>query len=722
MVPVASTGIVLVATIALGAPAGGAPQPTTSRPDPVSAAITHAGDVETPATVVYCFDQPVGTLSGGTDVERDFYLQGYDNGDILNPEDPDGSGSQEGVTVDPDDPSCVLLTFGTGSASSQKALALYTLACAVRGAGDGILPGSDAPARPSVQGCVRLDGSSLTYSSGKIAGPNLVSTSVDEAANQIEYTFDRPLDNAFCPTGAGRGTGCPQSFGFYDATGVGGVGGQHQGVMIVVNTADRVTVQFDPADDVGDAVRIFAHSTVRSRTQDQLNQTEHRGESTEAPELISADRSDADTWTLTYDRPVTTSGQGGRLFSVYTVDGSMYTGSGFLRPIGEPTKVRVPFEDIVRFRDKVVRLTDEGCAVRDAETSACSTVASFLVGSANSIPGYTDGPELRQVILNTGDESASFLFDQNVHDGPAYAPPAGTFALVDKDAELMFPPAGATAQIVGTNVRLPFTGQQLARAVGASVFDCAVYDYEGKPGLDADCNPIGYVGMGSACPIPNSRTTCPPLPTSSSSGCPPSQVCCPPVGTCCPDPPTCPNSSSTATSSATGPPSSSSGTGSSAGTGTGSSSGMLSSTGTDDGVPTTTRTTTGPPSVPPSSTAATAVTPRVPTRIRARSRCRLRGAYLRCTTTGTVGLAGVGARAGQAARRCSGRILVQVKLGRRTISARRVRVGSRCTFDSTVRIRQARVGRRRTARIAVRFLGNSLLRPSRARVLPVRFR
>jgi len=79
--------------------------------------------------------------------------------------------------------------------------------------------------------------------------------------------------------------------------------------------------------------------------------------------------------------------------------------------------------------------------------------------------------------------------------------------------------------------------------------------------------------------------------------------------------------------------------------------------------------------------------------------------------------AGVTRRAG-----CRGTVLVQVKTGRRTISARRARLGKRCRFASRVTFHRAsRLGRGRL-KFVVRFSGNRVVAPGRARTVRVRAR
>ena len=71
---------------------------------------------------------------------------------------------------------------------------------------------------------------------------------------------------------------------------------------------------------------------------------------------------------------------------------------------------------------------------------------------------------------------------------------------------------------------------------------------------------------------------------------------------------------------------------------------------------------------------------------------------------------------------CRGTVTVQVKAGRRTISARRARLGRACRFSSRVTFRRAaRLGRGRL-KFVVRFSGNRAVAPGSARTVRVRAR
>lgn len=665
-----AVGVVVVGSIALGSPAGGSSQLTTSRPDPVSASITDLGTADLPARVTLCYDQTVNAVNfDGGSALNDQYLQGYDNGDVLNPE--------SAPVIDPNNQNCVQLEFGTGPpAAYPRAVVLYTVACSTLAAVNGAPAGT--PPKPSTQGCVTLDGSAVTPRHGQVAGPNLVATSVDSTNNRITYVFDRALDNTFCPGGSLSGTGCPQSFGYYDSTGTGGSGGQHNGDGILSNTTNQVVVQFSAADNVGDAVRYFAYSTVRSRTQDELNQTEHLGGPTTVPDLIRATLISPNTVRLEYDRVINTGGAGCAFVSAYTEDGSLHSCTSFARPneTGEDGRVlNVSFSGAQGFNSKLVRIVDEGCAVLDLESNGCSTVTRIGIRATRQGPGFTDGPDLRGVILDSGSNTGTFRFDEDVNDAGAYFPAAASFALVDNNGNLSFPPSGSTAAVDGRDVTVQFTGAQLAGAVGATVFDCSVFDFEGKAGLDADCNPIGAVGLPIGEPVPGEDT-------SSTGGGP---------GTG--------DTTGTATTTGSGTTFGPTTTGVfTTGPGTSTSSGQ------------TTRTVTTTTTGDISGTTGNIVL-RANTRVQLAARCRRFGRVVRCDVAGSVNRRAA-ARVAQAG--CGGRVVIQVKYRPRRSISRSALVSDRtCRFRKRMPgVARSRVGRTGRLTIFARFRGNTHLRPS----------
>ncbi len=146
----------------------------------------------------------------------------------------------------------------------------------------------------------------------------------------------------------------------------------------------------------------------------------------------------------------------------------------------------------------------------------------------------------------------------------------------------------------------------------------------------------------------------------------------------------------------------------------------------DDPRPQPTPTPTPTPSPGPAGTPEPTSTPTPAPAGRERPRgfdvlvtARRRAGALRLTSRGRLRLPpGVGAAEG-----CRGRVSIQVKAGRRTISTRRVALTRRCDFRARVTFADARrVGGARSLRVVVRYLGGDRLRPVRAPAIDVRIR
>ena len=72
---------------------------------------------------------------------------------------------------------------------------------------------------------------------------------------------------------------------------------------------------------------------------------------------------------------------------------------------------------------------------------------------------------------------------------------------------------------------------------------------------------------------------------------------------------------------------------------------------------------------------------------------------------------------------CTGRVSVQVKAGKKTISTRRTTLRSNCSYRSTVTFRdRRRFGRRSSLKVRVRFLGNSRVLPQTLKTVTARVR
>lgn len=120
-----------------------------------------------------------------------------------------------------------------------------------------------------------------------------------------------------------------------------------------------------------------------------------------------------------------------------------------------------------------------------------------------------------------------------------------------------------------------------------------------------------------------------------------------------------------------------------------------------------------PPPVDPPVSDEPPVTRRSAARISSAAGCRRVRRFVQCTVRGRV-------RASRPPARCRGALGIRLRAGSRTVARLTARLNRSCRYRAILRVRSARLGRPRIARITVRFRGNARLRPRSGRALRVR--
>ncbi len=275
-----------VAAVASAAPAGGAQQATTSRPDIVSAVITDQPSI-TNATgtpqIKACFDSQIASP-----VAASFAATGTDVSAAGNPLAPAAAQSI------PTELNCVSLTFPAGTNLAAFS-AVQVQAGAVQP------PGGGAGANP--QGAAALTGGDVAPGKGRTAGPNLTGVSAPAevaGGSEVTYSFDKLItQTGELGPAAGR-------FGYYSTAGVA------VGASSIVAVSDRgVKVKF--ATIVPAAARMFvSNDAVKLASQPaQGNAPTATPVASSAPDLIAIAYvpSLQATFDLSYDAPVTTTNE-----------------------------------------------------------------------------------------------------------------------------------------------------------------------------------------------------------------------------------------------------------------------------------------------------------------------------------------------------------------------------------------------------------------------------
>ena len=474
---IAALGLVGVAS---AAPAGGAQQATTSRPDVVSAAIAEQPSITNAAgtpKVKVCFDQQIASPVFGN-----FAVSGADVAGTGNPLVPTG------VQSIPSELSCVNLTYPAGTN-----LAAYTTVELRAGAVSP--PGGGAGSNP--QGAVALTGGDVAPGAGRIAAPNLSGASATAVAGgtEVTYTFDKLI------TQVGIGAPIAARFGYYNAAGAPVPG------TSVVAVGDRsVKVMFPTA--VAATARVFAaNDAVTLAGQIDLGNAATASSAaggsptaSGAPDLIGIKRVPTlqATYDLTYDTSITSTDALAVNCQADTPSGRF---DGSAAAVQDGTTVRVTFGALAassRADEEIVRIDDKGgCAVANTLAIA-SSVGAASVQNKDHSPGFTSGPDLTGCSAPAGGTDVTYTFDELLAAG---AVPAGGFGLIDADAGRT-DGIGTVVQITDNKATVRFASVSvLGTSVACTVDRGAVSDR--RPG--AEPSSLNTVRANSAGTPENSK-------------------------------------------------------------------------------------------------------------------------------------------------------------------------------------------------------------------------
>ncbi len=136
------------------------------------------------------------------------------------------------------------------------------------------------------------------------------------------------------------------------------------------------------------------------------------GVATQRAELTGVTKTGTNEFQLTYDSDVNV----GTLANIvaYSEDGQAAYPATSSSAAGPATTLRVVFPGVQEFGEKVVAVADTGGGVRDRDSGSASTPSYFGLRSAPITPGFTDGPDLRQVVVSSANNTATFRFDQPI--------------------------------------------------------------------------------------------------------------------------------------------------------------------------------------------------------------------------------------------------------------------------------------------------------------------
>jgi hypothetical protein len=392
--------------------------PSTNGPDLRSVQVL-ASDLDDglPEQARFCFDAPVANVADGA-AGSVFALHAYDAKRAMNP---------TGASRDTADETCAIASFAPGTDVTQATLG-HVSPGAVR----------DLQNRTNTLASEPVTGSAHTSFPGSTTAPDLVGVVVNagEAGHKrASYTFDEPLDRT--PATPYRAS----QFGFYNATDM-PISAPAGSVSISGKSA---TVDFLATPNVETATRFFINpGAVQDRPQTNafggLGVTTasspdvlSRGPvSVARAEMVSATPIGAQDVKIAFNVPIQfTPGSAAGFFAISDAAVSPVAatavGSG-----GTPNEVVVTFPAALA--------DDPGAVVRiylaPATVTAVGGAATNLAGQAatstpHSVPGFTNGPDLLSVSVNTLTSRVTYTYDERVQDTPPPPAAALTAAAVD---------------------------------------------------------------------------------------------------------------------------------------------------------------------------------------------------------------------------------------------------------------------------------------------------
>ena len=424
---------------------GAGPQLRTAGPDLLSATIINGVPNDaTPNQVRYTFDEAV--LGP---VFADFSLLGPDSADAA-------ALFGTSASIDSNDPNSVIVQF-----PEANDLRPFTIATADDNAVTDGANGSVLASKP-------LGGSTASTASGRTAGPDLISTTINTTAQEVTYCFDQPIVLVdFTQLGYYTDSGqINTATGATPLTGTQScVVAQFAGAPNPVETADRFFAG-DPSLAVGDG----AVTDINGAVDNPIGH-EPQTATTVRPDLTSATKVAGQPSQIDYvfDEAVNVAGGfTATSFAAYQDDGTRFDATTVAQ--NGPNTVRATFAGINQNNvGQIVLAGVEDSAIFSASAAAEGNTwgDAPLTGGANTGAGFTDGPDLMGATFNTTANQVTYTFDEPVEDAGAFPVDETAFFVVDA-AGIETPGLAGTATISGNTVTVTFAGG-VASAAGAGV-------------------------------------------------------------------------------------------------------------------------------------------------------------------------------------------------------------------------------------------------------------
>lgn len=460
----ASVGVIAIAATAAFAHipgAGNGQAPSTNGPDLRTVAVVPY-DLNDGATekARFCFDSALETLSASPGAT--FAIQTYDARRAMNP---------VSVAKATDDAKCLIASFASGTDLAQ-------------GTVGEVVPGAvaDVSNRINDYASEPLGGSVSAPSPGATTGPDLVSAVPDtsDSANKIiVYTFDENIDPA--PATAYSSA----SFGFYNSAGV-----PVAGTGAVTISANKATVNFGAVAGPEAATRFFANAgAVQDRPQTAALPAGTSLSTPSSPGFVATAASPRPTiagvtvlgpqsFKVTFTQAVSFVPAGAAGFIAVSDDGTAPAAATTLGTGGDAASVIATFPASVSADPaSIVKiLVAPGSVTAASDGTTTNAADEKATSTPNAAPGFTNGPDLLAVGVDTTLNRVVYKYDENViADTP---PPASAFRATAADGTVIASTGGV---IVTNNLVIANYPSTISTAVSFSNPFGTVTDRTGRP-------------------------------------------------------------------------------------------------------------------------------------------------------------------------------------------------------------------------------------------------
>lgn len=370
----------------------------------------------------FCFDSALETLSGAP--AGTFAIQTYDARRAMNP---------ASLAKATDDGRCLIASFPSGTDIAQ-------------GTVGEVVPGAvgDVSGRTNDYASEPVGGSVSASRAGATTGPDLLSVAVDasSAANVlIVYTFDESINPAAY---------APGNFGYYNNE-----GNAVAGTGAVSISGDKATVAFGPAPSAATATRFFVNpGAVQDRPQSAVIPPAVGLSTPSSPGYLATGPSPRPTiasvqaigpqaFKVTFSQAVSFVPGDAAGFIAVSDDGTAPAAASSLGTGGDPSSVVATFPAAIAADPaSIVRILVAPGTVTAGDGVTTNHADQASTSTPNAAPGFTNGPDLLAVGVDTSLNRVVWKYDESVQSAPA--PGAGAFRAIAADASVI----GSTGGVV----------------------------------------------------------------------------------------------------------------------------------------------------------------------------------------------------------------------------------------------------------------------------------